>query len=215
MSGSNAAPKDVMEALAAMRTRLAANRTAEEPAPRPVAAPAASMTPEAAAAAIPFAPVSPGEAKPPEVWTYKVGKSVFREGEMTYELFMLMEGAVDIYVGGDKVATLDAETHAGTYLGEIGALLRVPRTATVKAVKPCKFLVFPDARRLFAEDPEFGFKLAGILADRIVQSNERQEKVMRALHKAKIKEEVMEAVKGALMGKESTYIGKKSWLPWT
>lgn len=203
------APKDVMEALAAMRSRLATNRQAEEP--EAAAAPAATAATTTVATPKPVV----SEAKPPEVWTYGVGKSVFREGEMTYELFMLMEGAVDIYVGGDKVATLDASTAAGTYLGEIGALLRIPRTATVKAIKPCKFLVFPDAKRLFAEDPEFGHKLASTLAQRLVQSNERQEMVMRALYKAKLKDEVMDAVKGALQGKESSYVGKKGWMPWT
>lgn len=193
------APKDVSAALQAMRSRLAESRQAAEPAPSPVVVTHAERA------------VLPADVPPPEVWTYSPGKAVFREGELTFELFMLMEGAVDIFVGNDKVASLDDSFAAGAYLGEIGSLLRTPRTATVKATKPCRFLVFPDARRLFHEDPEFGLKLSTILAQRLSQSNERMELVMRALYKAKVKDEVVDAVKGAFQGKESTYVGKKGW----
>lgn len=202
----DAAPvaKDVSSALAAMKARLATTRQAQ---PDPNAGLLKEPSPETSF----DTSLAPKSAKPPEVWEYRVGQSIFREGELTYELFMLMEGIVDVYVGGDKVATLNAEFAAGAYLGEIGALLRLPRTATVKAVTSCKFLVFPDAKRLFEEDPEFGIKLSTILAQRLAQSNERMEMVMRALYRAKVKDEVIGAVKGAFQGKESTFIAKKGW----
>lgn len=203
---------DVSSALLAMKQRLASTRQAQQmSAPE---SPYVKQQEEQAAPAAQAEAISdarPKSTKPPEVWEYRTGQAVFREGELTYELFMLMEGAVDIIVGNDKVASLDASFAAGAYLGEIGSLLRTPRTATVKATAPCKFLVFPDARRLFEEDPEFGIKLSVILAQRLSQSNERMDLVMRALYRAKVKDEVIDAVKGAFQGKESTYIGKKGW----
>lgn len=193
--------KDVSSALAAMKQRLASSRQAQPD-------PNAGLLKEVPESGMDMT-LAPKTSKAPEIWEYRVGQSIFREGELTYELFMLMEGIVDVYVGGDKVATLNAETAAGAYLGEIGALLRLPRTATVKAVTSCKFLVFPDAKRLFEEDPEFGIKLSTILAQRLARSNESMEMVMRALYRAKVKDEVITAVKGAFQGKESTYVGKK------
>lgn len=204
---THAAPpvaKDVSSALAAMKARLATSRQSQPD-------PNAGLLKEVPAEAAMDMSLAPKSSKPPEIWEYRVGQSIFREGELTYELFMLMEGILDIYVGGDKVATLNAEFAAGAYLGEIGALLRLPRTATVKAVTSCKFLVFPDAKRLFEEDPEFGIKLSIILAQRLAQSNERMEMVMRALYRAKVKDDVIGAVKGAFQGKESTFIAKKGW----
>lgn len=202
---------DVSSALQAMKQRLASTRQAQAVAESPYVKPQEVEKAEKAERAEAIADARPKSAKPPEVWEYRAGQSVFREGELTYELFMLMEGAVDIIVGEDKVASIDSSFAAGAYLGEIGSLLRTPRTATVKATAPCKFLVFPDARRLFEEDPEFGIKLSVTLAQRLSQSNERMELVMRALYRAKVKDEVIDAVKGAFQGKESTYIGKKGW----
>jgi hypothetical protein len=195
---------DVSSALHAMKQRLASTRQAQAAVPE-----SPYVKPQEVEKAEAIADSRPKTAKPPEVWEYRAGQSVFREGELTYELFMLMEGAVDIIVGQDKVASLDSSFAAGAYLGEIGSLLRTPRTATVKATAPCKFLVFPDARRLFEEDPEFGIKLSVTLAQRLSQSNERMDLVMRALYRAKVKDEVIDAVKGAFQGKESTYVGKK------
>lgn len=195
---------DVSSALQAMKERLANARKAQ-------IAEASTLLKSDAARVEMASDVPLGGAKPPEIWNYRVGQAVFREGELTYELFMLMEGIVDVYVGNEKVASIDATTAAGAYLGEIGSLLRLPRTATVKAVTSCKFLVFPDARRLFEEDPEFGIKLSTILAQRLAKSNEHMDLVMRALYRAKVKDTVIDAVKGAFQGKESTYVGKKGW----
>jgi CRP-like cAMP-binding protein len=198
-------PRDVTAALQLMKSRLAANRQArEEEIPGNPDDPVDPLTGIAP-------PRTRKTAKPPEVWNVKAGKSIFREGEMTYELFMLMEGAVDIYVGNNRVAHIDAKERAGTYLGEMGALLKTARTATVRATKPCKLLVFPDADRLFEEDAAFGMKLSTILAERLASSNRNMELVMDALHKARVKDEVMDAVKGAFQGKESDYVGKRGW----
>lgn len=137
-------------------------------------------------------------ATPPEIREYKGGETLFSEGEDSHDLFMLMEGAVEIYVGNQKMTKIDT---VGTYLGEGAALLGLPRTATVRALKPSKFLVFSDIRYLFEQDPEFGRKLSVTLARRLAQTNERIEHVMQVLHQARISPEVIDSVKRAFAGK--------------
>ncbi len=198
-------PRDVTAALQLMKARLAANRQSrEDEIPGDPDDPVDPLTGKAP-------PRSRPSSKPPEIWNVKSGKSIFREGEMTFELFLLMEGAVDVFVGTNRVAHIDAKEGSATYLGEMGALLKTPRTATVRATRSCKLLVFPDVSRLFEEDPTFGLKLSTILAERLARSNRNQGLVMDALSKARVKDEVMDAVKGAFSGKESDYVGKRGW----
>lgn len=135
--------------------------------------------------------------KPAEIWEYDSGQTIFAEGEESYELFMLMDGVVEVYVGEQKIAEIGG---VGTYIGEGAALLKMPRNATVKALGSCKFLVFPDIRYLFEKDAEFGRKLSITLAKRLSQANERIEHVWQALHRANISPELIETVKSAFQG---------------
>jgi CRP-like cAMP-binding protein len=74
--------------------------------------------------------------------TIKEGDALMREGEEGGELFLLLDGVVDIEVGGELVA----EIGPGALLGERALLEGGKRTATVVAKTPVRVaVVSPDA----------------------------------------------------------------------
>lgn len=60
------------------------------------------------------------------------GRSLTREGEQGREFVIVVEGTAGVFKGDEQVA----EIGPGSFLGEIGLLFDVPRTATVKALTP-------------------------------------------------------------------------------
>lgn len=139
----------------------------------------------------------------PQKWECNPGKVVFQEGEESYDLLILDEGKVEVFVGDEKRATLEGP---GAFLGEVGALLRQPRSAKVKAVTPCKFTVYKDFDSLMKQDPQRLLEIAKSLAGKLARSNdlfERQvTKAFNILREHKIKPEIIDAVDVALGGKK-------------
>lgn len=63
---------------------------------------------------------------------------VLREGDAADALFVLVSGEVAVSARGEGERTRRLRTlGAGSYLGEIGLLRNLPRTATVKTLEPC------------------------------------------------------------------------------
>jgi Cyclic nucleotide-binding domain len=69
----------------------------------------------------------------------KQGEALMREGEPGGELFLLLDGIVDIEVNGEPVA----EVGPGALLGERAVLEGGKRTATVLAKTPLRIAVVP------------------------------------------------------------------------
>jgi MFS family permease len=67
-----------------------------------------------------------------EVVDFDSGTDVIRQGEPADALWIISEGEVTVTVDGDFVRTMGP----GTYLGEIGLLHGIPRTATVRTSQP-------------------------------------------------------------------------------
>jgi MFS family permease len=67
------------------------------------------------------------------------GAVLIREGEPADALYVLVEGSVDVSARGERSRSRRIRTMAApSYVGEIGLLEGVPRTATVKAATACK-----------------------------------------------------------------------------
>jgi hypothetical protein len=79
------------------------------------------------------------EGKKLERRTVKQGEALMREGEPGEELFLLLDGIVDIEVNGEPVA----EVGPGALLGERAVLEGGKRTATVLAKTPVRVAVVP------------------------------------------------------------------------
>ena len=100
------------------------------------------------------------------------GEIVFREGDRSFDMYVVQSGEVVVSKGGVELARL----RRGDFLGEMSLLESLPRSATAKAssggakllcIQPGGFLV--KIRR----DPTFAFELMQSLSRRIRCTNER------------------------------------------
>jgi len=109
--------------------------------------------------------------------TLATGAYLFREGDYTSEMYILLEGRVDVIKGETLIASV---SEPGTYLGELAVLLGVPRSATLRAATHCRFYVVPRAQvpKFFESATDLGFKLAKVLATRLLSMNERHREVL-------------------------------------
>jgi CRP-like cAMP-binding protein len=96
--------------------------------------------------------------------------TLFSEGDRSFEMYILLSGRVEILKNSKRIAIVEEE---GSYLGELSTLLEIPRTATVRTLSHCKFVVVNADKVMdfFASSPPLGFKLARILADRLAKMN--------------------------------------------
>ena len=101
---------------------------------------------------------------------FQPGTIIFKEGDISNDLFILKKGKVSVRLKGEHIAEI---SESGTYLGEMSALLGEPRTATLKAETFCQFYVIPGDKifKLVLDNPTIGIKLLGILADRLRNTN--------------------------------------------
>jgi CRP/FNR family cyclic AMP-dependent transcriptional regulator len=96
--------------------------------------------------------------------TVAAGGRVLAEGAVTDELFVLLDGRLQIEKDGVAVATV---SEPGICVGEVSVLLGIPATADVVATEPSTVVVIDDATRLVAEQPAVALELARMLAARL------------------------------------------------
>ena len=84
--------------------------------------------------------------KKPRVQSVKVGEHLTEQGQEADEIFLLLDGVLEVDVDG----TVVAQVGPGAVLGERAMLERGRRTATLKALTPCRVAVA--ARSVLDED---------------------------------------------------------------
>jgi CRP-like cAMP-binding protein len=97
------------------------------------------------------------------------GGILFREGDPGDCMFVLLEGAVDVVIGGDTVES----SSRGALLGEMALIDNSPRGATVVATEPSR-LARVDERRfnfIIQQNPFFAKHVMKVLVDRLRQMN--------------------------------------------
>lgn len=109
---------------------------------------------------------------------YPAGQVLFQEGDNTRDLYMLVTGAVEIIMHGQKLATV---TEGGSLIGEISFLLETPRTATVRTTLPSEFLVISDVESLIDTQPMLMARIAKLLAQRLKEMDEKFLALRRSL----------------------------------
>ena len=79
-----------------------------------------------------------GGGSPPKVTKVKAGDTILAEGEAADEIVLLLDGMVEVDVGGTALAQLGP----GSVLGERASLEQGRRTATVRALTSCRVVSY-------------------------------------------------------------------------
>ncbi|HSR48882.1 MAG TPA: HEAT repeat domain-containing protein [Anaerolineales bacterium] len=100
---------------------------------------------------------------------YAAGEALCREGEVGDELFVLIEGMVEVRKRVDGEDRLLRTLQAGEYVGELAILREQPRSASVIGQGEVRVLVLRgEALRSILEDrPEVGLAMLGSMAERM------------------------------------------------
>ena len=107
--------------------------------------------------------------------TYTAGESLFRQGEMSDAVFIILEGSVDIVREADGKRVRVAQLGEGNMVGETGVLCSRTRNATVEAATSvCVLQIDKNTfNQVVSEVPQLSLALARELAGRIEEMNKR------------------------------------------
>jgi CRP-like cAMP-binding protein len=95
---------------------------------------------------------------------FEPGTVLLSEGERSGHLFVLVDGAIEVFRGETSVAVVE---EPGSVFGEMSILLGTPHTATVRATAPVTAYVVEDARTFLQSRPDVAFFIARLLAERL------------------------------------------------
>lgn len=100
---------------------------------------------------------------------YSEGETVFREGDASFEMYVVQSGTVAVFQNGAEIAVLTR----GDFLGEMSLLESLPRSATAVARGPVRLLCIQPGGFLLKirRDPTFAFELLQALSRRVRQLN--------------------------------------------
>ncbi len=126
---------------------------------------------------------------------YRAGEFVFKEGERSSELYLLLKGAVEVIKNGESIARI-AEPYS--YFGEMAALLNEPRTASVRVVEDAEFVKVPGDKieSIIDVSPVIGKKIMTALSRRLLDTNKQWTAMDLELKKTKdklLKEQIQAA----------------------
>jgi CRP/FNR family transcriptional regulator, cyclic AMP receptor protein len=107
------------------------------------------------------------------------GTEVIRQESPCHELYVLVQGSVEVLRDGQLLAVVDEE---GALFGELSLLLKALPVATVRAVKPCKFRVIHEPALFHArlqENLPAGMAVLRMLARRLSMLDSRFDTLLR------------------------------------
>jgi CRP-like cAMP-binding protein len=124
-----------------------------------------------------FAKVEPAKLKlmafASERAQYQPGDLLFHQGDTADAAFIILSGGADILVETENGPLKVADVGPGAFVGEIGILMDVPRTATIRATE--KMTVLKITKELFfrmvTDFPSIGIEVMRVLAQRIEHMN--------------------------------------------
>lgn len=103
--------------------------------------------------------------------TCAAGETIFRAFDMGAEMYVVLEGQIELTIDGRVVETLGP----GEPFGEMALIDQAPRVATATAKTDCKLAVIPEKRFLFMVQttPHFSLQIMRVMADRLRKMNAR------------------------------------------
>jgi len=123
-----------------------------------------------------FAKVEPAKLKllafTSERVSYDVGQELFHQGDAADAAYIIVEGAADVMVDTPKGPLVVATLGQNEFIGEIGVLCDVPRTATIRAASRVTTLKITKDLflRMVTDFPSMGVEVMRVLANRLEQT---------------------------------------------
>jgi len=104
---------------------------------------------------------------------YPKGKELFRQGEMSQDVYYIYQGRVDIFMEGEKDPV--ASVNEGDIVGEMANLLNTPRTAKAAAGEDSViFKIEPEAfRELIGLNHRLSLRIINSLCERLKDMDEK------------------------------------------
>jgi CRP-like cAMP-binding protein len=97
--------------------------------------------------------------------SFETGQAIFHEGDAGDAMYVILEGEVEISIGGELVETLSA----GEPFGEMALIDQTPRLVTAIAKMPTVLASIPLKRFLYMveETPYFSVQIMKVMAERL------------------------------------------------
>jgi CRP-like cAMP-binding protein len=108
------------------------------------------------------------------VKSYEPGQVIFKEGEAGNEMFIIIEGEVEIRKRTSMETAKTLTTFKpGDIFGEMALIDNKPRSATAVAIKASRMLALnePMFMAMIQRNPDFAKKMIQLLAERVRKSN--------------------------------------------
>ncbi len=112
------------------------------------------------------------------------GETIFREGDIGDEMYIVLEGEVEILIRAEESEPLLLTTIGpGSYFGEMSILDDEPRSAAARVSKAARLLGLrgEQLKELVYVMPELAFTIFKVLSDRLRRSDRRLENLSRSL----------------------------------
>ena len=123
------------------------------------------------------------------VKSFAPGELIFKEGESGDNMYVLIEGAVELKMKVERGETmLKTVDTPNDFFGEMALLDARPRSASAMAVKPTKVLVVdgPTFESMILANGKFALKIIKILTARIRRSNDQVSELIETMPKERI-----------------------------
>ncbi len=138
-----------------------------------------------------FAKVEPARLKlmafAAERANFDPGESMFHQGDVSDSAYIILDGRADVVVATPGGPLKVAEVGRDSFVGEIGILCDVPRTATITAAEPLRTLKITKDLffRMMSDFPSIGIEVMRVLAQRLETTTERLRDALAAANRAK------------------------------
>ena len=102
---------------------------------------------------------------------FEAGETIFRQYDMGAEMYVILEGEVEISMGSTILETLGP----GEPFGEMALIDQAPREATATARTRTSLAVLPEKKFVFMiqTNPTFALQIMKVIVDRLRKMNTR------------------------------------------
>lgn len=119
---------------------------------------------------------------------YQTNEIIFQEAKPGNEMYIILEGMVEIRSASVSLATLES----GNIFGEMAIFDSFPRSASALALKPTSLLVIPKdkSEQALTEDPALAFNILVNFSERIRVMNVKLKELDKIAHQRSLDEKM-------------------------